>query len=116
VQETPEAALVAVQVYLLTTQPEPGDPREHMHQAAIKILGLVEGKLKPKFAEDKSIYHEHKEGIRRRYQSPHSQRTSSLDETNHKARREDARTIIAQARVNKARYAWDEENNENEEK
>jgi hypothetical protein len=30
-QETPEAALVAAQAYLLTTQPEPGDPREHMH-------------------------------------------------------------------------------------
>jgi hypothetical protein len=35
IQETPEAALVAAQSYLLTTQPEPGDPREHMHQAAI---------------------------------------------------------------------------------
>jgi hypothetical protein len=35
VQETPEVALVATQAYLLTTQPEPGDPREHMHQAAI---------------------------------------------------------------------------------
>jgi hypothetical protein len=34
VQETPEAALVAAQTYLLTTQSEPGDPREHMHQAA----------------------------------------------------------------------------------
>jgi hypothetical protein len=34
-QETPEAALVAAQAYLLTTQPEPGDPREHMHQAVI---------------------------------------------------------------------------------
>jgi hypothetical protein len=32
VQETPEAALVAAQAYLLTTQPKPGDPREHMHQ------------------------------------------------------------------------------------
>jgi hypothetical protein len=35
VQETLEAALVAAQAYLLTTQSEPGDPREHMHQAAI---------------------------------------------------------------------------------
>jgi hypothetical protein len=35
VQQTPEAALVAAQAYLLTTQPKPGDPREHMHQAAI---------------------------------------------------------------------------------
>jgi hypothetical protein len=35
IQETPEAALVAAQAYQLTTQPEPGDPREHMHQATI---------------------------------------------------------------------------------
>jgi hypothetical protein len=35
VQETPEAALVAAHAYLLTTQPKPGDPWEHMHQAAI---------------------------------------------------------------------------------
>jgi hypothetical protein len=26
VQETPEAALIAAQAYLLTTQPKPGDP------------------------------------------------------------------------------------------
>jgi hypothetical protein len=45
IQETPEAALVAAHVYLLTTQPEPGDPREHMHQAAIRSLRLVEDKL-----------------------------------------------------------------------
>jgi hypothetical protein len=35
VPETPEATLVAAQAYLLTTQPKPGDPREHMHQVAI---------------------------------------------------------------------------------
>jgi hypothetical protein len=29
-QETLEAPLVAASAYLLTTQPEPGDPREHM--------------------------------------------------------------------------------------
>jgi hypothetical protein len=46
VQETPEAALVAAQAYLLTTQPKPGDPREHMHQAAIRSLGLIEDKLR----------------------------------------------------------------------
>jgi hypothetical protein len=46
VQETPEAALVAAQAYLLTTQPKPGDPREHMHQATIRSLGLVEDKLR----------------------------------------------------------------------
>jgi hypothetical protein len=35
VQKTPEAALIAAQAYLLTTQPKPGNLREHMHQAAI---------------------------------------------------------------------------------
>jgi hypothetical protein len=35
VQETPEATLVAAHAYLLTTQLEPGDLREHMHQATI---------------------------------------------------------------------------------
>jgi hypothetical protein len=59
-QETPEAALVAAQAYLLTTQPEPGDPREHMHQAAIKSLGLVEDKLRKHSPEKKSTCYEDK--------------------------------------------------------
>jgi hypothetical protein len=54
VQETPEAALVAAQAYLLTTQPKPGDPREHMHQAAIRSLGLVEDKLRKHLPEKKA--------------------------------------------------------------
>jgi hypothetical protein len=40
-QDTLEAALGAVQAYLLTTKPDPGDPRESMHQATIKSLGLI---------------------------------------------------------------------------
>jgi hypothetical protein len=35
IPKTPEAALVAAQAYLHTTQPNPGDPREHMHRAAL---------------------------------------------------------------------------------
>jgi hypothetical protein len=54
VQETPEAALIAAQAYLLTTQPELGDPREHMHQAAIRSLGLIEDKLMGKRPEEKA--------------------------------------------------------------
>jgi hypothetical protein len=53
VQETPEVALVAAQAYLLTTLPEPGDPREHMHQAAIGSLGLIEDKLMGNLPEKK---------------------------------------------------------------
>jgi hypothetical protein len=54
VQETPEAALIAAQAYLLTTRPEPGDPREDMHQAAIRSLGIVEDKIRGKVSETKS--------------------------------------------------------------
>jgi hypothetical protein len=57
VQETPKAALIAAQAHLLTTQPEPGDPREHMHQAAIRILGLIEDKLMGKFPKEKATHH-----------------------------------------------------------
>jgi hypothetical protein len=53
VQETPKAALVVTQAYLLTIQPEPGDPQEHMHQAAIRSLGLVEDRLR-KHSPEKS--------------------------------------------------------------
>jgi hypothetical protein len=112
----PEAALVAAQAYLLTMQPEPGDPREHMHQVAIKSLELVGDELKQKSSGKKSIYHEHTGRRSRRCQSPQSQRTNSLGKTDHEARTEDARNIITQARVNKARYAWDEENYEDKDK
>jgi hypothetical protein len=45
VPKTPEAALVAAQAYLLTTQPAPGDSQEIMHQAAIKGPRLIGDKL-----------------------------------------------------------------------
>jgi hypothetical protein len=61
VQETPEAALVAAQAYLLTTQPEPGDPWEYMHQAAIRSLGLVEDRLRRHSPKKKTTRHEDKE-------------------------------------------------------
>jgi hypothetical protein len=116
IQETPEPALVAAQAYLLTTQPEPRDPREHMHQAAIKILGLVGNELKRKSAEKKLVHYEHKGRRSRKYKTPQSQRANSPDDEDNEARMEDARNIIAQSRVNKARYAWNEENYEDDEK
>jgi hypothetical protein len=54
VQETPEAALIAAQAYLLTTRLEPRYPREDMHQAAIQSLGIVEDKIVGKGPEPKS--------------------------------------------------------------
>jgi hypothetical protein len=87
-----------------------------MHQAAIKSLGLVGDELKEKSSGKKSIYHEYTGRRSQRSQSPPSQRTISPSKIDSEARREDARNIITQARVNKARYAWDEENYEDEEK
>jgi hypothetical protein len=74
VQETPEAALVAAQAYLLTTQPKPGDPREHMHQAAIRSLGLIEDKLMGNLLERKATHHKER-------QKEEFKRKSSRNET-----------------------------------
>jgi hypothetical protein len=52
IPKTPEAALVAAQTYLYTTQPSPGDPREHMHRAALKGLRMVGNKLIAKEEEE----------------------------------------------------------------
>jgi hypothetical protein len=99
-QETLEAALVAAQAYLLTTQPEPGDPREHMHQATIRSLGLVEDRIRKCSPERKATYYENKGKESIKYQSPQSQTSDSTDDEKHRARKEDARNIIVQARVN----------------
>jgi hypothetical protein len=64
---------VAAQAYLLTTQLKPGDPREHMHQATIKSLGLVEDKLRQHSSENKSTYYEDQGMKSRKYQSSQSQ-------------------------------------------
>jgi hypothetical protein len=116
VQETPEAALVAAQAYLLTTQLEPGDPREQMHQAAIRSLGLVEDRLRKHSPEKKATYYKDKEEENFKYQPSQSQTSDSSGDEKRRARREDVRNIIAQARVNNARYAWKEENYEDDEK
>jgi hypothetical protein len=44
--KTSEAALVAAQDYLFTTQPTPGDTCEGMHRAALQGLGMVGNWLK----------------------------------------------------------------------
>jgi hypothetical protein len=115
-QETPEAALVAAQAYLLTTQPEPGDPREHMHQATVRILGLVEDRLRKSSPERKATYYEDKRKESIKCQSLQSQTSDSSGDEKRRARREDASNIIAQTRVNNARYVWMEENYEDDEK
>jgi hypothetical protein len=116
VQETPEAALIAAQAYLLTTQPKPGDPREQIHQAAIQSLGLVEEKLKGNISEKKLTHRsKRKKGeVKRKFLQ--NEICESSEEEKIQKRKEDARNIIAQARVNNSRYAWREENYEDDEK
>jgi hypothetical protein len=87
-----------------------------MHQAAIKSLGLLEDKLRQRSSEKKSTHYEDQGKKNRRYQSSQSQSSDSSNDENNKARVEDARNIITQKKLNKARYAWKEENYEDDEK
>jgi hypothetical protein len=97
VQETPEAALVAAQAYLLTTQPEPGDPREHMHQSAIKSLELVEDKLMGKLLEEKATHRKERRKKEFKRKSSRNESSESSGDERRQKRKEDARNIIAQA-------------------
>jgi hypothetical protein len=114
IQETPEAALIAPQAYLLATRPEPGDPREDMHQAAIRSLGIVEGKIKEKGPKAKSTSCKEKEKFR--YNFTDNEYSESSEEERRQKRKEDARNIIVQTRVNKSHHAWREENYEDDDK
>jgi hypothetical protein len=116
VQETPEAAFIAAQAYLLTTRPEPGDPREDMHQAAIRSLGIVENKIREKGLETKSTSYKEKQKEKCKYNFTQNEYSESSEEERRQKRKEDARNIIAQVRVNKSRHAWKEENYEDDEK
>jgi hypothetical protein len=111
IQKMPEAALAAAQAYLLATRPEHGDPRENMHRAAIRSLRIVEGKIREQGPEVKSTNLKGKE--KSRYNLADSE---SSEEEKRQKRKEDARSIIAQARVNKSRHAWREENYEDNDK
>jgi hypothetical protein len=116
VQETPEAALVAAQAYLLTTQPEPGDPWEHMHQATIQSLGLIEDKLRGNRPKKKATNHKERRKEEFKRQPSRNETSESSGDKKHQKRKEDARNIIAQARVNNSRYAWREENYKDDDK
>jgi hypothetical protein len=105
IQETPEAALVAAQAYLLTTRPEPGDPREDMHRAAIRSLGIVGSKIREKGPEIKSTCYKESQKEKFRYNFANNEYSESSEEERRQKRKEDARNIIPQARVNKSRHA-----------
>jgi hypothetical protein len=116
VQETPEAALVAAQAYLLTTQPKLGDSREHMHQATIQSHRLVENKLRKHLPEKKVTYHKEKRKEEFKRQPSQNETSESSGDKKRITQKEDATNIIVQARVNNARYAWKEENYKDDEK
>jgi hypothetical protein len=84
VQETPEAALVAAHAYLLTMQPKPRDPCEHMHQATIQSLGLVEDKLRKHFPEKKATYHKEKRKEELKRQPSQNETSESSGDEKHK--------------------------------
>jgi hypothetical protein len=77
---------------------------------------LVKDSLRKHLPEKKVTYHKEKqkEGLRR--QPSENETSESSGDKKHRKRREDARSIIAQARVNKMRHAWKEENYEDNEK
>jgi hypothetical protein len=87
-QETPEAALIAAQAYLLTTQPKPGDPWEHMNQSAIRSLGLVENKLMGNLPKEKATHQKGRQKEESRHKpSRNNYSDSSEDERRKKGRR-----------------------------
>jgi hypothetical protein len=87
-----------------------------MHQAAIRSLGLVEDRLRKHLPDKKVTYHKEKrkEGLKR--QPSQNEASESSGNEKRQTRKEDARNLIAQARVNKARLAWKEENYEDDKK
>jgi hypothetical protein len=74
--KTPEATLVAAQTYMYSTQPNPGDPREHMRRAALQGLRLVENKLTSKDEEAYRNKGTHKRRSPRCHNSPRHRSSS----------------------------------------
>jgi hypothetical protein len=72
--------LVAAQAYLLTTRPKPGDPREDMHLAAIRSLGIVESKIRKKGPETKSISCKENQKEKFRYNFTNNECSESSEE------------------------------------
>jgi hypothetical protein len=81
IPKTPKAALVAAQAYLHTTRPSPGDPREHMHRAALQGLKMVGNKLSAKEEEAHHNKGTHKPRSPRRHNSPRHRSASRRSRT-----------------------------------
>jgi hypothetical protein len=71
---------------------------------------LVEDKLRGNLPEKKSTHHRKKQKEEVKCKSSWNKTSESLEDENRQKRKEDARNIIAQARVNNSCYEWREEN------
>jgi hypothetical protein len=87
-----------------------------MHRAAIRSLRIVEGKIREQGPETKSTSYKRSQKEKFRYNFTDDEYSESREEKKRQKRKEDARSIIAQARVNKSRHAWREENYEDNDK
>jgi hypothetical protein len=87
-----------------------------MHQAAIRSLGLIEDKLMGKLPEENATHHKERRKEEFKRKSSRNESSESLGDERRQKRQEDTRNIIAQARVNNSRFAWKEENYEDDEK
>jgi hypothetical protein len=87
-----------------------------MHQAAIRSLGLVEEKLKGNISEKKLTHHSERKKEEVKCKSSRNETSESSEDEKRQKKKEDARNIIAQARVNNSRYPWREENYKDDKK
>jgi hypothetical protein len=85
-----------------------------MHRAAIRSLEIVESKIREKGPEIKSTRCKENQKEKFRYNFANNEYSESSEEERRQKRKEDARNIIAQARVNKLRHAWREDNYEDD--
>jgi hypothetical protein len=69
-----------------------------------------------KLPEEKAIHHRERRKEEFKRKSSRNESSESSDEERRQKWKEDARNIIAQARVNNSRYAWREENYEDDKK
>jgi hypothetical protein len=76
----PEAVLVAAQAYLLAIRPEPRDPREDMHRATIRSLGIVEDKIRKQGPETKSTSYKENQKEKSRYNFTDNEYIESSEE------------------------------------
>jgi hypothetical protein len=74
----------------------------------------VESKIREKGLDAKSTIYKKKQKEKLGYNFADNEYSESSEEERRQKRKEDARNIIAQARINKACHAWREENYEDD--